>query len=128
MFFSGQADSLANDKSKLKQSKLLNEDKAKKDMSENPLDSFFPFDPYLLNRSKGFIQKYYVEFQDVIDDDMEDDMDSDEDEEDDDSEDDDDEEDEDSNDDDDSLASSDEENKNMRNKSIHDFDSIDDTD
>jgi RNA polymerase I-specific transcription initiation factor RRN3 len=128
MFFSGQADSLANDKSKLKQSKLMNEDKAKKEMSENPLDSFFPFDPYLLNRSKGFIQKYYVEFQDVIDDDMEDDMDSDEDEEDDDSEDDDDEEDDDSNDDDDSLASSDEENKNMRNKSIHDFDSIDDTD
>ncbi len=25
---------------------------------ENPLDSFFPFDPYLLKRSKPFIEKY----------------------------------------------------------------------
>jgi hypothetical protein len=24
---------------------------------ENPLDSFFPFDPYLLKRSKPFIEK-----------------------------------------------------------------------
>ncbi len=35
----------------------------------NPLDSFFPFDPYLLNRSKVFIQKYYQEFQDEENDD-----------------------------------------------------------
>jgi RNA polymerase I-specific transcription initiation factor RRN3 len=27
--------------------------------NENPLDSFFPFDPYLLKRSKCFIEKYH---------------------------------------------------------------------
>jgi len=33
----------------------------------NPLDSFFPFDPYLLIRSKIFIQKYYQDFNDIKD-------------------------------------------------------------
>jgi hypothetical protein len=40
------------------------------------LDSFFPFDPYLLKRSKLFIESIYQEFNDVIDDEM--DLDSDE--------------------------------------------------
>lgn len=56
--------------------------------NENPLDSFFPFDPYLLKRSKPFIDNFYQEFQSVIDEEMdiesdldEDDLDSDTDEE-----------------------------------------------
>ena len=40
------------------------------------MDSFFPFDPYLLKRSKLFIESIYQEFNDVIDDEM--DLDSDE--------------------------------------------------
>jgi len=37
--------------------------------NDNPLDSFFPFDPYLLKRSKPYIEKFYQEFQDNDDDD-----------------------------------------------------------
>lgn len=48
---------------------------------ENPLDSFFPFDPFLLKRSKPFIEGFYQEFQSVIDEEME--LDSDMDDEDD---------------------------------------------
>ena len=40
------------------------------------MDSFFPFDPYLLKRSKLYIESIYQEFNDVIDDEM--DLDSDE--------------------------------------------------
>lgn len=58
---------------------------------ENPLDSFFPFDPYLLKRSKLYVQDFYVEFSQVAD--VE--MDEDDDEEDEEDETDDDEEDED---------------------------------
>jgi RNA polymerase I-specific transcription initiation factor RRN3 len=47
--------------------------------NSNPLDSFFPFDPYLLNRSKIFIQKYYQEFQDEENDDDDDDTENDDD-------------------------------------------------
>ena len=60
--------------------KKNNESKHTK-INTNPLDSFFPFDPYLLTRSKVFINKYYQEFQDVIT--NESDEDSDEDDEDD---------------------------------------------
>lgn len=36
--------------------------------NENPLDSFFPFDPYLLKRSKQFIESIYQEYsQDEMD-------------------------------------------------------------
>jgi RNA polymerase I-specific transcription initiation factor RRN3 len=53
-------------------------------IADNPLDSFFPFDPYLLNRSRIYVLKFYQEFQNVIDDDMElDDSDSDDDDDDD---------------------------------------------
>lgn len=38
----------------------------------NPLDSFFPFDPYLLSKSKSFVESFYVEYKDVVDDDDED--------------------------------------------------------
>jgi RNA polymerase I-specific transcription initiation factor RRN3 len=51
-------------------------------VSNNPLDSFFPFDPYLLTRSKSIIEKHYVEFKDVVDEDMNDDDEEDEDEDD----------------------------------------------
>lgn len=50
-------------------------------MNENPLDSFFPFDPYLLKRSKPFVESHYQEFQSIVDDEM--DVDSDVDDEDD---------------------------------------------
>lgn len=50
------------------------------------MDSFFPFDPYLLKRSKLFIESIYQEFNDVIDDEM--DLDSEETDEDDEEEDD----------------------------------------
>ena len=49
---------------------------------DNPLDSFFPFDPYLLTRSKVFIQNFYQNYNSV--DDKEDDEDEEEEEEDDD--------------------------------------------
>ncbi|ELT94357.1 hypothetical protein CAPTEDRAFT_221291 [Capitella teleta] len=32
-------------------------------MQHNPLDSFFPFDPYILTRSKDFITELYQEFE-----------------------------------------------------------------
>ena len=47
---------------------------------DNPLDSFFPFDPYLLKRSKRFIEKFYQEFQDDLEDDVESESDEDDDE------------------------------------------------
>lgn len=34
----------------------------------NPLDSFFPFDPYLLQESSKFIAPIYVNWSDVVDD------------------------------------------------------------
>lgn len=42
--------------------------------NDNPLESFFPFDPYLLNESKVFIQKFYNEYvqDDLMDDDNDD--------------------------------------------------------
>ena len=33
----------------------------------NPLDSFFPFDPYLLRESSKFIAPLYVNWSDVVD-------------------------------------------------------------
>ena len=38
--------------------------------NSNPLDSFFPFDPYLLNRSGIFIKKYYQDFNDITDEEL----------------------------------------------------------
>lgn len=48
---------------------FFNKSHSKKDLSdgkgpmsgflENPLDSFFPFDPFLLKRSKPFVEGYY---------------------------------------------------------------------
>lgn len=32
----------------------------------NPLDSFFPFDPYLLRESSKFITPLYVNWSDVV--------------------------------------------------------------
>lgn len=69
---------------------------------DNPLDSFFPFDPYLLNRSKLFIEKFYVQFSDILDEEDEE-MESDED---------DDEEEEEENEDDDDEDESEEEDSN----------------
>lgn len=71
-----------------KSSSLKNGDKkASTVLVENPLDSFFPFDPYLLKRSKNFIEEIYVEFSQVdeesgdeIDEDSEDDEEDEEDE------------------------------------------------
>lgn len=56
MFFSNQTDSFDNKNENSKNISLL----------DNPLDSFFPFDPYLLNRSKNFIENVYVEFKDIF--------------------------------------------------------------
>lgn len=73
MFYShGNLDSKSNQ---------TNPNKKTNSMNENPLDSFFPFDPYLLKRSKPFIEKHYQEFQSIIDEEM--DVDSDLDDEDD---------------------------------------------
>lgn len=83
-FFSNQNDTFSTTnvlKSGEKESKKKN-----KNLNENPLDSFFPFDPYLLKRSKLFIESIYQEFNDVIDDEM--DLDSEETDEDDEEEDD----------------------------------------
>jgi RNA polymerase I-specific transcription initiation factor RRN3 len=52
-------------------------------VSNNPLDSFFPFDPYLLTRSKPIVEKHYIEFKDIIDEEMIDDDEDEEDEDDD---------------------------------------------
>jgi RNA polymerase I-specific transcription initiation factor RRN3 len=46
---------------------------------DNPLDSFFPFDPYLLTRSKIFIQNFYQDYN-SIDDEQEEEDDEEEDE------------------------------------------------
>jgi RNA polymerase I-specific transcription initiation factor RRN3 len=48
---------------------------------DNPLDSFFPFDPYLLTRSKVFIESFYQNYNSVNDDDNDGDGDDDEDDE-----------------------------------------------
>jgi RNA polymerase I-specific transcription initiation factor RRN3 len=72
MFFSGKSELPA--KSKENTATTVNSSHF-----DNPLDSFFPFDPYLLNRSKVFIEKFYVQFTDILDDEDEE-MDSDDDE------------------------------------------------
>lgn len=102
-FFSNQNDTFSTNNI-LKSGEEKEFKKKNKHLNENPLDSFFPFDPYLLKRSKLFIENIYQEFNDVIDDQM--DLDSDEetdedDEEEEDDESDDDDEDEDDDDDDD---------------------------
>lgn len=33
----------------------------------NPLDSFFPFDPYLLQESSKYISPLYINWSDVVD-------------------------------------------------------------
>ena len=85
MFFSSKSELQA--KSKENPSTTVNSS-----YFENPLDSFFPFDPYLLNRSKVFIEKFYVQFTDILDDEDEE-MDSDDEDENEEDEEDDDEED-----------------------------------
>jgi RNA polymerase I-specific transcription initiation factor RRN3 len=85
MFFSSKSELQA--KSKENTSTTVNSS-----YFENPLDSFFPFDPYLLNRSKVFIEKFYVQFTDILDDEDEE-MDSDDEDENEEDEEDDDEED-----------------------------------
>lgn len=42
----------------------VNSASATMNIQENPLDSFFPFDPYLLNRSKTFIENLYQHYND----------------------------------------------------------------
>ena len=54
---------------------------AEVEASGNPLDSFFPFDPYVLPRSRQFVERFYVAYSDVTDEQLEHD-DEDEDEED----------------------------------------------
>ncbi|RMZ95177.1 RNA polymerase I-specific transcription initiation factor RRN3 [Brachionus plicatilis] len=56
MFFSNQSDSFGS----------KNENSKNVSFLDNPLDSFFPFDPYLLIRSKNYIEKVYVEFKDIF--------------------------------------------------------------
>lgn len=93
MFFSNQNDTFANG--------MKTTEKINKHVNENPLDSFFPFDPYLLTRSKDFISSIYQEFHDVVvDDDMDVDSDDDSDDENDEDTDDDDDDQEDESDDD----------------------------
>lgn len=72
MFFSSQS----NDLMQKSESKMQAAANTSRSHLENPLDSFFPFDPYLLNRSKENIEKLYVEYKNVVDDEM--DLDSDE--------------------------------------------------
>ena len=48
---------------------------------DNPLDSFFPFDPYLLTRSKVFIDNLYQNYNSAGNDDDDDDDDDDDEEE-----------------------------------------------
>jgi RNA polymerase I-specific transcription initiation factor RRN3 len=40
--------------------------------TNNPLDSFFPFDPYLLKKSKRFIEKFYQTFKNTYNSNIED--------------------------------------------------------
>jgi hypothetical protein len=47
---------------------------------DNPLDSFFPFDPYLLTRSKIFIQNFYQDYNSIDDEEEEEEDDEEEDE------------------------------------------------
>ena len=47
----------ASNKSELGDGTKSNVNKPRSSLRENPLDSFFPFDPYLLKRSKPFIDK-----------------------------------------------------------------------
>lgn len=80
MFFSSnQNDSFNNNNNKVVKAGGKSN---KQSVLENPLDSFFPFDPYLLNRSKSFVQKFYIEFKDVYDESLEESEDEDEDEDD----------------------------------------------
>jgi RNA polymerase I-specific transcription initiation factor RRN3 len=99
MFFSNQNDSLFLKEASCDANKLNKKSIEKRfdsnAIADNPLDSFFPFDPYLLSRSRIYVVKYYQEFQNVIDDDMELDDDDNESDSDDDDDDDDDEDDED---------------------------------
>lgn len=49
-------------------SNSLSNSKKTSNTNENPLDSFFPFDPYLLKRSKKFVDSIYLEYyQDEMD-------------------------------------------------------------
>lgn len=56
MFFSNKSNTFDNKSENSKNVSFL----------DNPLDSFFPFDPYLLNRSKNYIEKFYVEFKEIF--------------------------------------------------------------
>lgn len=79
MFFSNQTDSFDS----------KNGDSKKPiGLVENPLDSFFPFDPYLLIKSRAYIQKAYVEFKDIYDESIEESSEEDDEDEEDESEDD----------------------------------------
>jgi RNA polymerase I-specific transcription initiation factor RRN3 len=80
MFFSASSISedtfFSNDKNKMLSNELAPGAEAKgntKNFWSNPLDSFFPFDPYLLKRSKLYIEKIYQEFQNNDSDDDDDD-------------------------------------------------------
>jgi RNA polymerase I-specific transcription initiation factor RRN3 len=99
MFFSSQNESFNSDGSNSKQVEWKNNNNNKTKKNENPLDSFFPFDPYLLKCSGKHIESIYQEFIDIISD--EDSEEETEDEEDDENEDDEEEEDDEMDEDDD---------------------------
>ena len=89
----------------------------------NPLDSFFPFDPYILKRSRGYVDEIYVEFRQVddlggSDDEMEHDEEDDEDDEDEELDEDDDDDDEDDDDEDDDDEFDDDEEEDEYNKIV----------
>jgi RNA polymerase I-specific transcription initiation factor RRN3 len=103
-------------------------------VNNNPLDSFFPFDPYLLTRSKSIVEKHYVEFRDVIDEEMDDEDDEDSEEEMSDDDEDDDEDEDDDGIDDDETEEEDTDSKlsdfahhksQINNKNLFDFDDSD---